>query len=156
MRLQWLECMPKEKADHDSQVVQLQDKGCEAMGIGAMRRKYLQWVIQQNPVEVTIKRTEKTKAAGRLEETITEAGPFTVRIFAAKSTSPEKITTLAGERLVDRSYEMLATSQADMQASSIVKDEFEAFGMHFIVKTVYPQIVHSEVIGYRCELERVT
>lgn len=148
--------MSKEQADHDSHTEQLQDKGCEAMEIGAMRRKHLQWVIQQNPVEVTIKRTEKTKAAGRLEETITEAGPFTVRIFTAKSTSPEKITSLAGEKLVDRSYEMLATSQADLQASSIVKDEFEAFGMHFIVKTVYPEIVHSEVIGYRCELERVT
>lgn len=120
-----------------------------------MRRKHTKWNIDQNPVEIVIRRTFKERKGGYIDESETDVGPFVVRIYSSNSNSPQTVTTLAGEKQVDRHFSLLADHEADIQASTTVKDEFEAYGMKFIVKAVYPQRIANEVVGYQCELERV-
>lgn len=120
-----------------------------------MRRKHTKWNIDQNPVEIVIRRTFKERKGGYIDESETDVGPFVVRIYSSNSNSPQTVTTLAGEKQVDRHFGLLADHEADIQASTTVKDEFEAYGMKFIVKAVYPQTIANEVVGYQCELERV-
>lgn len=119
------------------------------------RRKHTKWNIEQNPVEITIHRTEKRKGGGYIEEVETDVGPFSVRIFVSSSSSPQSVVTLAGEKQVDRYFGLLADFEADIQAGTNVKDEFEAMGMKFLVKSVYPQIINGQIVGYQGELERV-
>ncbi len=121
-----------------------------------MRRKHTKWSIEQNPVEIMIHRTEKRKKEGYIEEVESDVGPFTVRIFVANSSSPQKVTTLAGEKQVDRYFGLLADHEADIQAGTDVKDEFEAMGMKFLVKSICPQTINSQNVGYQGELERVS
>lgn len=125
------------------------------MDLVEMRRKHTRWSINQNPVEVVVKRTEKRKAEGHIANISTDEGPFTVRIFASSSSTSQKITTLAGEKQVDRYFGLLADHGANIQAGTNVKDEFEAMGMKFVVKAIYPQTIHGQVTGYQGELERV-
>ena len=120
-----------------------------------MRRKHTKWNIEQNPTEILINRTIKERKGGYIDESETDVGPFVVRIYSSNSNSPQTITTLAGEKQVDRHFGMLADCEADIRAGTNVKDEFEANGMKFVVKAVYPQRVAGEIVGYQCELERV-
>lgn len=120
-----------------------------------LRRNHTKWSIEQNPTEITIHRTEKLKKEGYIEEIKSEVGPFVVRIFVSKSSSPQTVTTLAGEKQVDRYFGLLADYEADIQAGTTVKDEFEANGMKFLVRTIYPQTINGQVVGYQGELERV-
>lgn len=125
------------------------------MSLVEMRRKHTKWSIEQNPVEIMIHRTKKNRMGGYIKDVESEVGPFTVRIFVSKSSSPQTVTTLAGEKQVDRYFGLLADYQADIQAGTNVKDEFEANGMKFLVKAVYPQTINNQVVGYQCEIERV-
>src|SRR5690606_21628176 len=108
-----------------------------------------------NPTEILIKRTEKVRKGGYIDTQKIDVGPFIVRIFSSKSNSPQTVTTLAGEKQIDRSFGLLADHNADIQASTTCTDEIEANGMKFVVKAVYPQRVAGEIVGYQCELERV-
>lgn len=120
-----------------------------------MRRNHTKWSIEQNPVEIMINRTERIDKGGYFDEKESPIGPFVVRIYSAKSSSPQTVSTLAGEKQIDNYFGLLADHEVDIQASATVKDEFEAVGMMFEVKAVYPQRIQGQVVGYQCELERV-
>lgn len=120
-----------------------------------MRRDHTRWSIQQNPTSITIQRTERKDAGGYFDEDITNLSPQTVRVFSSKSSTNQTVTSLAGEKQVDRHFGLLADYKADIKADTHTKDEFEIDGMSFIVKAVYPQMINSKLTGYQCELERV-
>lgn len=125
------------------------------MNIVEMRRKHTRWNIEQNPSEIVIKRTERIDAGGYFDNEVSTVGPFVVRLYVTGG-SPQKISTLAGEKQVDRYFALLADYAADIRAGTNVSDEFEADGIRFLVKAVYPQRVAGEITGYQCELERVS
>ncbi|MEK5068102.1 hypothetical protein [Sporosarcina sp. FSL K6-1508] len=125
------------------------------MNLVEMRRQHTRWSIDQNPAEIIVKRTEKKKAEGHIAVVETDEGPFVVRVFVSSSNTSQKVTTLAGEKQVDRYFGLLADHEADIRAGTNVKDEFEAMGMKFLVKAIYPQTIHGQVTGYQGELERV-
>lgn len=125
------------------------------MNIVEMRRKHTKWSIKQNPLEININRTERKDAGGYFDNVKSQVGPFVVRLYVTGGGSPQNITTLAGEKQVDRYFGLLADYEADIQAGTTVSDEFEADGMKFNVKAVYPQKISGKIVGYQCELERV-
>lgn len=124
--------------------------------IAEMRRKHTQWSIRQNPLEIMIKRTERINMGGYMDEVESVTGPFVVRIFSTSGGAMQEISTLAGTKQVDRYFGLLADFAADIRAGTLVTDEFEAMGMKFQVKSIYPQKIAGEVVGYQGELERVT
>lgn len=121
-----------------------------------MRRKHTKWNIDQNPSEIMIKRTERIDAGGYFDNVQSQVGPFIVRLFIDKSGSPQEVTTLTGQKQVDRYFGLLADYEADIQAGTNIKDELEIDNMKFNVKAVYPQRIQGEIVGYQCELERVS
>lgn len=121
-----------------------------------MRRRHTQWSIQQNPTEIMVKRTERINMGGYMDEVESVTGPIVVRIFSTSSGSAQEISTLAGTKQVDRYFGLLADFAADIRAGTLVTDEFESMGMTFQVKSIYPQKIAGEVVGYQGELERVT
>lgn len=124
--------------------------------IDALRRAQRQ-AIAENAVQITISRTEKIEADGAFQERISTVGPFTVRVFQRDSgAAPQEVSTLAGTKLVDTRWGLLADWQADIRAGANVKDEFEAFGYRFLVVAVYPQRVMGQIVGYQADLERMS
>ncbi len=127
------------------------------MDLAALRRRHIIWAIQQNPTTITINRTEKIDAGGYFEETHTEIGPFTVRIYQYGTWVPQEVNTLAGTKQVDRTWGMLMDYEADVKAGSNVLDEFEVPGMgRFQVLEVYPQKVKGKIVDYQVALEKVS
>lgn len=127
------------------------------MDLVTLRRRHTKWAIEQNPTTITIKRTEKIDAGGYFEETHTEIGPFTVRIYQYGTWVPQDVSTLAGTKQVDRTWGMLMDHEADVKAGPNVLDEFEVPGMgRFQVLEVYPQVVRGELVGYQVTLEKVS
>lgn len=126
------------------------------MNLIEMRRKHTIWSIEQNPSTIMINRTENKKMKGYIEEAESDIGPFVVRIFNSGSSSPQVVTTLAGEKQTDTYFGILADFEADIQASSTVKDEFVVDGIRYLVKAIYPQKINGEIVGYQGELERVS
>jgi len=121
------------------------------------RRQNILWAIQQNPVEITIKRTTKVDAGGYLDEVQSEHGPYVVRIFQKGSKIPQEVSTLAGIKQVEAAWGLLADYETEIKAGANVLDEFEVAGLgKFQVVAVYPQIVQGEVIGYQADLEKVS
>lgn len=125
------------------------------MNFVEMRRKNTKWSIEQNPADITITRTEKKDMGGYFEDIEATLTPQTVRVFSEKSSSQQVVSGLIGEKQVDRHFGILADYEADIKAGTHVKDEFEADGMFFVIKSVYPQSINGEVVGYQGELERV-
>jgi hypothetical protein len=114
-------------------------------------------VIAENPVEITIHRTEKIEKDGAFEEIENIVGPITVRVYQRSSgVAPQEISALAGTKYVDARWGLVADHKADIQAGANVKDEFEAFGLRFQVVAVYPQRAFGQVIGFQADLERVS
>ncbi len=127
------------------------------MDLVALRRQHTKWAIQQNPTTITIKRTEKIDAGGYFEETHTEIGPFTVRIYQYGTWVPQEVSTLAGTKQVDRTWGMLMDHEADVKVGPNVLDEFEVAGIgKFQVLEVYPQVIKGELVGYQVVLEKVS
>ncbi|GAW27986.1 hypothetical protein [Carboxydocella sp. ULO1] len=127
------------------------------MDLVSLRRQHISWAIQQNPVTITIQRTEKVDMGGYFDEVQSEYGPFTVRIFHRGSWVPQEVSTLAGTKQVDKGWGMLADYQANLKAGPNVVDEFDAPGLgHFRILAVYPQIVQGQVVGYQADLEKVS
>jgi hypothetical protein len=127
------------------------------MDMVSLRRQHVAWNIQQNPITITIRRTEKVDMGGYFDEVTSQHGPFTVRIFQEASRIPQEISTLAGTKQVDKSWGLLADYKADIQAGPNVKDEFDVPGLgHFRVVVVYQQVVQGQVVGYQADLERVS
>ncbi len=127
------------------------------MDIVALRRRHTSWSIQQNPVTITIQRTEKVDAGGYFDEVISSHGPFVVRIFQQRSSIPQDVATLAGTKQTDKAWSLLADYQADIQAGPNLKDEFDVVGLgHFLVVVVHPQTIQGELVGYQVDLEKVS
>lgn len=127
------------------------------MDLVALRRQHVVWAIQQNPVEITIQRTEKVEAGGGFDEVQSEHGPYTVRVFQKGSSIPQEISTLAGTKQVDEGWGLLADYQADLQAGPNVKDEFDVPGLgHCVVAAVFPQKVQGQIVGLQAIIEKVS
>jgi len=121
-----------------------------------LRREHVAWAIQQNPMQITVQRTEKVDMGGYFDEVISQHGPYTVRVFQETSHIPQEISTLAGTKQVDTKWGLLADYQADLRAGPNVKDEFDISDLgHFMVVGVYPQVVQGQIVGYQADLERV-
>ncbi len=122
----------------------------------AARRKNVSWTIGQNPVVITINRTEKVRSGGGFTENQSNLNPITVRIFTQKTQTPQTVSTLAGTKQIDKSWGLLADHLADIQDGPNVKDEFDCPEGHFLIKAVYPQFVQGQLVAYQCDLEKVT
>lgn len=127
------------------------------MDIVTLRRQHTKWAIQQNPVEITIQRTEKVDMGGYFDEVKSEHGPYTVRIFQKGSRIPQEVSTLAGTKQVEAAWGLLADHEAEIKAGTNVLDEFEVTDLgKFQVLAVYPQIVQGQIVGYQADLEKVS
>lgn len=122
-----------------------------------MRRNNTIWSISQNPVTIIITRTEKIETEGRFTENTSQVGPITVRIFQAGEDDKARTESqLAGTKSIQSGWGLLADWQADMRTGPNVLDEFEVPGLgRFIVKSVFPQRVQGQLVGYQAELEKV-
>ena len=127
------------------------------MDVVTLRRQHTKWAIQQNPVEITIQRTEKVDMGGYFDEVESEHGPYTARIFQKGSKIPQEVSTLAGTKQVEAAWGLLADHEAEIKAGINVLDEFEVPGLgKFQVLEVYPQVVKGELVGYQVALEKVS
>lgn len=125
------------------------------MSFADTRRKQIKWAIEQNPVTINIKRTEKVRNGGAYDEVKSEKGPFTVRIFSRRTQIPQEVSTYVGKKQADTNYGLLADEHADIKAGPNVIDEFEVYGQTFRVVDVRPQFCQGELVGYQAALERV-
>lgn len=119
-----------------------------------MRRRHTMWNIKQNATEIIINRLRKVRSGGGFDEEETTIGPFLVRLYVTNG-SPKEISNLAGQKIVDGHYGLLADYQTDIKADTNTTDKFEIDGTTFEVKAVFPQSINGEVVGYQCEVERV-
>jgi len=126
------------------------------MDMVSLRREHVAWCIQQNPVEITIQRTEKVDMGGYFDEVKSTKGPFIVRIFTEGNRAPVDVSTLAGTKQIDKGWGLLADYNADIKAGPNVLDEFDALAGHFIIKAVYPQYVQGQLVCFQADLEKVS
>lgn len=121
------------------------------------RKEHIKWNIMQNPVEITIQRTQKIRSGGGYNEIESTVGPFTVRLYIGSQKLSEKVTSLAGTKKTDPAWGLLADHNADIKSDPNIIDEFDVPVLgHFIVVTVFPQTVNGEIVGYQADLERVS
>jgi hypothetical protein len=120
------------------------------------RREQTLWNIRQSPVEITITRTTKVPYKGGHRDETAEIGPLTVRIYSNSRREPRLQSERQGTRITDGNWGMLTDWRADIQSGSDVLDEFEMALGRFRVFRVKPQMCGSEVVGYQCDLERVS
>lgn len=108
------------------------------MTFAEIRKRDVAATISQNPVEITISRTETMPKGGGREVKRTTLGPFIVRIFNQKSRQMIVNTsnTVAGIRQTDKSWGFIADANADIKATASITDEFDAYGLHFKVNEV--------------------
>jgi hypothetical protein len=126
------------------------------MDLVNLRRQNILWTIQQNPITITIQRTEKVDMGGYFDEVKSTKGPFIVRIFTEGNRVPVGVSTLAGTKQIDKGWGLLADYNADIKAGPNVLDEFDTPAGHFIIKAVYPQYLQGELVGYQADLEKVS
>ena len=122
------------------------------------RKADVAFSIAENPVEITIERTEKRPKGGGREIVNSTAGPFVIRIFAqkGKSIGVTVLATTPGIRQEDRTYAFLAEADADIQCSPGVQDEFMAYGMRFRVTDVVRRYWMGELTSIDGLLEEVS
>ncbi|ACV64904.1 hypothetical protein Dtox_4237 [Desulfofarcimen acetoxidans DSM 771] len=126
------------------------------MDLVTVRRKNTIWSINQNPVTIIINRTEKVEANGYFNDIPSQVGSLVVRIFQVNGNGNRIESHLVGTKELVHDWALLADWQADLRAGSHVRDEFEVPDMgFFVIKSVYPQRVQGQVVGYQAELEMV-
>lgn len=126
------------------------------MDLVELRRKNVKWAIQQNPVSITIRRTEYTKTNREAIETKTTKGPYMVRLYRFRQGTIQDRLTTAGTSWSNETWGLLAEYTADIRAGSNVRDEFEVPGIgKFYVKAVYPHIINGQLAGIQAELEQI-
>lgn len=115
-------------------------------------------LITENPVTITINRTQQVEAGGGFSRTPSVAGPFIVRVFQRQNKAFSKeVSAVAGKKQVDLGWELLADYRADIQAGPRVKDEFDVPGLgNFVVNAVRPQRAFGQLVGYQADLEKVS
>ena len=119
-----------------------------------MRRNHTNWAIQQNGFEIELHRVGETRKGGKIQKINETLPPQLFRIYVKGGSETQHIDT-QGERQTDRYYRLLASWDADIQASTTVTDTLEWMGDKYIVKSVYHQSINGQVVGKQCELERV-
>lgn len=122
------------------------------MNFAEQRKKDVAFTISQNPVEITIERTTKTASGGGRKVEKSTLGPFTVRIFqqGGKQITVSTSASTAGTRQDAPMWAFLADENADIQCTSTITDEFEAFGQRFRVTAAnarYWQGIKTSVDG---------
>lgn len=121
-----------------------------------MRRKHTAWNINQNPSTIVINRKGKVRANGKIQNIDTSLEPQIMRLYAAGRSSTERtLVETIGEHQIDRFYRILALWDADIQASTEVKDSFYLDGQKFEVKLVSDKSIHGQVVGKQVLVERV-
>ncbi len=128
------------------------------MNFAQQRKIDVAFTVGENPVEITIERTEKKPKGGGREIVKSMAGPFTIRIFAqkGKSMGVTTLVTTPGIRQEDRSYAFLAEATADIRCSPDVTDEFAAYGRRFRVTDVVQRYWQGELTSIDGTLEEVS
>ena len=104
------------------------------------------FTISQNPTEITIERTTRAANGGGRKVEKSTAGPFTVRLFqqGGRQIAVNVSQSTAGSRNDAPFWAFLADAEADIQCSSSVTDEFEAFGQRFRVTSAIPRYWQGE------------
>ncbi len=115
-------------------------------------------MIAENPVQVTISRTERVEQNGAFAEVKSQHGPYIVRLFQNLSQrSAREVTVTPGTKQTDARWGLAADESADLRAGPEVTDEFEVDGGgSFRITAVYPLMLAGSVYGYQAELERVS
>lgn len=112
------------------------------------------WAISQNPTNIIIQRSGKLRMNGKITRIDKVLEPQTVRIYV-KGGSENNVIETAGERTTDRYYGLLADYQADIMASTEISDIFYVDSVKYDVKSVFPQRINGQIVGYQCQIERV-
>lgn len=123
-------------------------------GLVKIRRKHTAWNINQNPSTIVIERKGSKRFSGKIEKIDETLEPQTVRLYASGS-SENTIVETVGERQIDRYYRLLASWNADIQASTEVKDTFYLNGEKYEVKLVSDKSIHGQTVGKQALIERV-
>ena len=125
--------------------------------LGALRAAHRR-MIAENPITITISRTERVEQDGAFAEVMNQHGPYTVRLFQNLSQrSARDVTVTPGTKQTDTRWGLAADDSADLRAGPDVTDEFEAAGVgSFRVTAVYPLMLAGAIYGYQAELERVS
>lgn len=115
-------------------------------------------MIAENPVQVTVSRTERVEQNGAFAEVKSQHGPYTVRLFQSQSLrSAREVTATPGTKQTDTRWGLAADESADLRAGPDVTDEFEVVGIGiFRVVAVYPLVLAGVIYGYQADLERVS
>lgn len=123
-------------------------------GLVKMRRKHTAWNINQNPSTIIIERKGSKRANGKIEKIDETLKPQIMRLYASGSSENTIVETI-GERQIDRYYRLLASWDADIQASTEVKDCFYIDGQKYEVKLVSDKSIHGQKVGKQALVERV-
>ena len=109
------------------------------MNFAEQRKKDVAFTIAENPVQITIERTTKTASGGGRKVEKSTLGPYTVRIFqqGGKQITVNTSASTAGTRQDAPMWAFLADESADIQCTSSITDEFEAFGQRFRVTAAH-------------------
>ena len=115
------------------------------MKFAEQRKKDVAFAIAENPVQITIERTTKTARGGGRKVEKSTLGPYTVRIFQQgwKQLTVNTSATTAGTRQDAPMWAFLADENADIQCTSTITDEFEAFGQRFRVTAASERYWHG-------------
>ena len=115
------------------------------MNFAEQRKKDVAFAIAENPVQITIERTTKTASGGGRKVEKSMLGPYTVRIFkqGGKQITVNTSATTAGTRQDAPMWAFLADENADIQCTSTITDEFEAFGQRFRVTAANARYWHG-------------
>lgn len=121
-----------------------------------LRRNHIQWSINQNPTKITIRRKGKVRVGGGFDLIDEEISPITVRLYIQNTADTERTSEMIGTKDTDTSWGLLADYKADIQHAPNVQDCFVVNDLgQFEVRSVKPQMVQEQVVGYQVSLERV-
>ncbi|WP_096201898.1 hypothetical protein [Bacillus sp. FJAT-45350] len=125
------------------------------MNMIEMRRKHVAFSISQNPAQIHVHMEEKVDAGGYFQTIESEFG-LIARIYQSDTPRVQLETKEIGQKQSATHYGLLADYQANLQSDKNVLYKFDWKGMHFQIRSVTPQLMMGEVVGYQCELERVS
>lgn len=122
------------------------------------RKADVAFSINENPVEITIERTEKKPKGGGREIVKSTVGPFVIRIFnqKGKDLGLVTLTQTAGIRQENRTYAFLADAETDIRCSPECADEFTAYGKRYRVTNVVERYWQGELTSKDGTLEEVS
>lgn len=119
-----------------------------------MRRKHTAWNINQNPSDIVIERKGKKRENGKIVNVNDVLEPQRMRVYASGGSENVIVETI-GERQIDRSYRLLTSWDADIQAGTEVKDSFVHNGERYEVKLVTDRSINGHTVGKQVLIERV-